>query len=48
MLLKLLYQQFSFAVKLAQGNLTTKADIANFVKEADLDNKLKSLNKNVT
>ena len=35
-------------MRLAQANLTTKADIADFVKEADLDNKLKNLNKNVT
>ena len=34
----------NFATRLAQAKLTTKADIADFVKEADFDNKLKNIN----
>ena len=33
------------AARLKQRNLTTKADIADFVEEADFDDKLKNLNK---
>ena len=36
----------TFAAWLKQSNLATKADIADFVKDTDFDNKLKSLNKN--
>ena len=35
----------TFAVRLAQVNLTTKADIDYFVGMADFDDKLKNLNK---
>ena len=35
------------AARLAQVNLTSKSDIANFVKKADFDDKLKNLNKNL-
>ena len=38
----------SFAVRLAQANLASKSDIANFVKKADIDDKLKNLNTKVT
>ena len=38
----------NFAARLAQAKLATKADIADFVKEADFDNKLENLNKKVT
>ena len=38
----------NFAAGLAQANLASKSDIANFVKKADFDDKLKNLNKNVT
>ena len=34
----------NFATRLAQVKLTTKADIADFVKETDFDNKLKNIN----
>ena len=34
--------------RLAQANLTSNADIANFVKETDFYDKLKNLNKKVT
>ena len=37
-----------FAARLAKVNLASKTDIANFVKQADFDDKLKNLNKNVT
>ena len=37
-----------FVAKLAQANLASKSDIANFVKNADFDGKLKNLNKKVT
>ena len=30
----------NFAVRLAQANVATKGDIADFVKETDFDNKL--------
>ena len=34
-------QEFkNFAVRLAQANVATKGDIADFVKETDFDNKL--------
>ena len=36
------------AARLAQENLASKSDIANFVKKTDFHNKLKKLNKNVT
>ena len=35
-------------MRLAQANLATKADIADFVKETDFDNKLKTINKKAT
>ena len=38
----------NFTAGLAQANLASKSDIANFVKKADFDDKLKNLNKNVT
>ena len=38
----------NFAARSAQAKLTTKADIADFVKEMDFDNKLKNINKKVT
>ena len=38
----------NFTTILAQGNLASKNDIANFVKKADFDDKLKNLNKKVT
>ena len=38
----------SFAARLAQANLASNADIANFVKETDFYDKLKNLNKKVT
>ena len=31
----------NFAARLAQAKLATKADVANFVKDTDFDNKLK-------
>ena len=34
--------------RLAQANLASKSDVANFVKKTDFDNKLQNLNKNVT
>ena len=37
-----------FTARLALGNLTTKSGIANIVKNADFDGKLKNLNKNFT
>ena len=37
----------NFAARLAQVNLATKSDIANFVKKTDFDGKLKHLNKKV-
>ena len=37
-----------FTARLKKANLTTKGDIADFLKNADFDDKLKSLNKNVT
>ena len=37
-----------FTVRLAQANLASKNNIANFVKKTDFDDKLKDLNKNVT
>ena len=38
----------NFAVSLAQANLATKSDIANFVDIADFIDQLKNLNKKVT
>ena len=37
----------SFAARLTQAKLATKDDIVDLVKETDLDNKLKNLNKKV-
>ena len=37
-----------FTARLAQANLASKSYIANFAKETDFDDKLKTLNKNVT
>ena len=37
-----------FAARLAQANLASKSDTANFVKKTDFKNELKNLNKNVT
>ena len=36
------------AARLVQPSLTSKNDIANFVKKINFDDKLKHLNKNVT
>ena len=38
----------NFTARLAKANLASKNDIADFVKNTDFDDKLKSLNKNVT
>ena len=38
----------NFAVILAQAKLAAKADLADFVKKTDFDDKLKNLNKKVT
>ena len=38
----------NFAARLAQVNLASKNDIANFVNKTDFDDKLKNLNKKVT
>ena len=46
LLLKLTAENFT--ARLAQANLVSINDIANFVKKADFDNKLKRINKNVT
>ena len=35
-------------ISLAQANLPSKRDIANFVKKTDFDDKLKTLNKKIT
>ena len=37
----------NFIARLKQGNLASKNDIANFIKKADFDNKLLSLNKSI-
>ena len=37
-----------FAARLAETNLASKNDIANFVKKTNFDNKLKNLNKKFT
>ena len=37
-----------FAARLAEAILASKTDIADFVKKADFDDKLKNLNKKVT
>ena len=37
-----------FAARLAQANLSSKSDIANFVKKADFHDKLKNLHKKLT
>ena len=44
---KLTPENFAAAI-LAQVNLASKSDIANFAKKTDLDDKLKDLNKYVT
>ena len=38
----------NFAARLAQANLASKNDIANFVKKTDFDDTLKELNKKIT
>ena len=38
----------NFTATLAQSNLASKSDIANFIKNTDFDDELKTLNKNVT
>ena len=38
----------NFAERLAQVNLASKNDIANFVKKTDFDDKIKHLNKKIT
>ena len=38
----------NFAASLAQANLASKNDIANFAKKTDFDGKLKNWNKKVT
>ena len=38
----------NFAARLAQTNLVSNNDIADFVKKSDFDDKLKNLNKKVT
>ena len=38
----------NFAARLAQANLESKNDIANFAKKTDFDDKLKNLNQNIT
>ena len=38
----------NFTARLAQGNLASKNDIANFVEKTDFDDKLKNLHKKVT
>ena len=35
----------NFATRLAQENLASKNDIANFVKKTDFDDKLKKINE---
>ena len=39
---------YNFAAKLAQANLATKSDIADFVIKTDFDENLKNLNEKVT
>ena len=38
----------NFAARLAQADLASKSDIADFVKNTNFDDKLKNLNKKVT
>ena len=38
----------TFSARLAEVNLASKSDIANFVKNTDFDDKLKNLNKKAT
>ena len=38
----------TFAERLAQGKLATKAEIDDFIQNTDFDDKLKNWNKNVT
>ena len=38
----------NFAARLTQAKLSAKADIADFVKERDFNNKLKNINKKST
>ena len=37
-----------FTARFEQGSLATKADIADFIKNTDFDDKLENLNKKVT
>ena len=37
-----------FTARLAQENLASKNNIADFVKKADFDDKVKNLNKKIT
>ena len=37
----------NIAARLALANLTTKTDVADFVKETDFDNNLKNINEKV-
>ena len=37
----------NFTARLAQANLASKSDIANFVKKTDFDDKQKNLNTHV-
>ena len=45
MILKTKKLSENFAARLAQANLASKNDIADFVKKIDFDDKLKNLNK---
>ena len=45
---KLIITAENFAARLAQANLATESDIANFVNKTDFDEKLKNVNKKVT
>ena len=38
----------NLTARLAQTNLTSKNDVANFVKKTDFEDKLKNLNERVT
>ena len=38
----------NFAARLAQANLATKSDSANFVDKTDFDEKMRNLNKKIT
>ena len=39
--------EVNFAARLAQANLASKNDLANFVKKTDFDKKLKNLSKKI-